>query len=495
LEQLLDHDNVASVLDRIEQMLPKGVRERQLRVRTLLVGILICLADCRPAHLTRVHQALCALTETDRWRLGILSLSGGRPHLLTYRQVERTTHLLVTALKKDSSDGEPSELLQELTDSLLEASIAARFKVSSRSLAVDWTDLESYSRPPSTQGGDCYDPEASWGHRSSNVPGKRDELFFGYYAQFATMVSDEGAKLVPELARRMLVTSCHVDPPPAFATVLESMAEDGIALGDVLCDSGYAHRIAANWATRIRIAGGELVMDLHSIDRGPQGTHEGAVISNGSVYCPATPVVLLSLGPLKRDASKDEMQTFDHKTAELDRYRLGRVTKDDSDGYHRTMCPAQMGKCRCSLRPESMKLSHDRPTVVSPPESPPPCCVAKTITVPPSVAAKTAQKHPYPSVAWRRSYGRRTAAERTNATIKDPATNDVARGWCRLAGLAPITVFLACALVVRNIRVEDSFEIRERQDEQRRQTGLEPKTRRRRRKTLSDLVAAGPPKT
>jgi hypothetical protein len=495
LEQLLDHDDVASVIDRIEQLLPKGVRERQLRVRTLLLGILICLCDCRPAHLTRVHQALCGLSDQEKWRLGILSLSRDRPHLLTYRQVERTTHLLVTVLGRESGDGEPSELLQGLTDSLLEASIAARFKVSSRSLAVDWTDLESHSRPPSAQGGDCYDTEASWGHRSSNVPGKRDELFFGYYAQFATMVCDEGPKLVPELARRMLVTSCHVDPPPAFATVLESMAKDGIALGDVLCDSGYAHRVAANWAARVRIAGGELVMDLHPVDRGPQGTHEGAVISNGSLYCPAAPNVFLSLGPLKRDASKDEMAAFDQLTAELDRYRLGRVTRDDSDGYRRAMCPAQMGKCRCPLRPDSMTLPHDRPTVLSPPENPPSCCVAKTITVPPSVAAKTAQKHPYPSVAWRRSYGRRTAAERTNATIKDPATTDVTKGWCRLAGLAPITVFLACALVVRNMRVTDSFETREAKDERRRLKGLEPTTRRRRRKTLSDLVAAGPSKT
>jgi len=36
------------------------------------------------------------------------------------------------------------------------------------------------------------------------------------------------------------------------------------------------------------------------------------------------------------------------------------------------------------------------------------------------VLAKTAQKHDYPSAAWRRSYARRTGAERGFATTKDP---------------------------------------------------------------------------
>jgi hypothetical protein len=495
LEQVLDQDDVASVIDRIEQMLPNGVRHRQLRVRTLLLGMLICLTDCRAAHLTRVHQALCAMADDDRWRLGVLVSSNTGSHLLTYRQVERTVSLVIAVLNKDRPDGEPSELLQQLTDTLLEASIAERWKVSSRSLAVDWTDLETFSLPPSQRGGDCFDTEASWGHRKSNMPGRRDELFFGYYAQFATMVGDEGGDKVPELARRMLVTSCHVDPPPAFASVLESMAKDAIALGDVLCDSGYSHRVPANWAARIRLAGGELVMDLHSSDRGPQGTHFGAVIANGGLYCPSTPSALLSLGPLRKDASKEEMSTVDQMTAELDRYRLGRVTRDDPDGYRRVMCPAQLGKCRCPQRRESIKLPHDRPTVLDPPQNPPACCVQKTITVPADIASKTAQKHPYLTSAWRQSYKRRTAAERTNSTIKDPATTDVSRGWCRLAGLAPITVFVACALVVRNARVCDSFEARAADDKKRRAQGREPKTRRRRRRPLSDLVvaAAGSP--
>ena len=46
---------------RIEVTLPIGVRPRQLKVRTLLAGMCLAQADHRPAHLSRVHQALVSL--------------------------------------------------------------------------------------------------------------------------------------------------------------------------------------------------------------------------------------------------------------------------------------------------------------------------------------------------------------------------------------------------------------------------------------------------
>ena len=56
-EEVIDASGVAP---RIEAMLPVGVRGRQLSVRTLLAGMCLAQADHRPAHLTRVHQALTA---------------------------------------------------------------------------------------------------------------------------------------------------------------------------------------------------------------------------------------------------------------------------------------------------------------------------------------------------------------------------------------------------------------------------------------------------
>jgi len=274
--------------------------------------------------------------------------------------------------------------------------------------------------------------------------------------------------------------------------VLTAMPAAGIPLGDILADSGYAHRDAQAWAIPLRQAGARLVQDLHPHDRGPQGTHHGAIIANGNLYCPATPRPLPQLGPLPRDATPEQVTGHDSQAAELAKHKLGPITADDADGYHRVMCPAAMSKIRCPLRPDSMTLDRARPEILTPPEDPPPCCTQQTLTIGPEVCAKTAQKHDYPSPAHRRSYARRTSAERTFATIKDPATTSIARGWCRLMGLTPLTLWLACLLAARNQRILTAYSARQADNHKRAAAGLPPRTRRRRRKTLAMLAAAPP---
>ena len=262
-EEIIDASGAAA---RIEAMLPAGVRPRQLRVRTLLAGMCLAAADHRPAHLTRIHQALTTLGEHDKWRLGVITVWKHSPHLLPYRQTERTCGLVADALGKDQPDGQPSGPLQRICDDLLEASVPEEFKDASTSLAVDWTDMESFSRPPPHGTRDCADPEASWGHRKNNLLRSQDELFYGWYLSAGIMMRDEGGPAIPELARRAAVSSCRHDPVRAFAPVLTALPGQGIPLGDILDDSGYAHRDAGAWALPLRAAGAQLVQDLHPHD-------------------------------------------------------------------------------------------------------------------------------------------------------------------------------------------------------------------------------------
>jgi len=456
LEAVLDASGAAEM---IEPVMPGGGRPRQLPVRSLLLGFMLAAADDRPAHLTRAHEALMALPASDRERLGVTASWRGGPHELTYRQVEHTTRSLRGVFSAEVCDGGPGRLLSAVVDALVEASIPEALKEGS-DLAVDWTDLETFARPGSG-GRPSVDPDASFGHRKGDAPGQEHELFLGYYLQLATMVGEVGAPAVPELIRAMLLTSCHLDPPPAFVPVLARLFARGVAPGDVLADCGYSHRQAEHWALPVRAMGGRLVQDLHPHDRGTKGTFGGAVIWNGELYCPATPAGLFELGPLPRGVTCEERDAHDRAFRELSSYRLSRLGADDEDGYHRVICPAVPGKLRCPLRWASMSLAYDRPEVASPPEHLPTCCSQQTMTVPAVVASKTAQRHPYPGPDWRKSYGRRSAAERANATLKDPARVSIERGWCRLMGLPGITMMLACAIVVRNLRILDSFEVSE----------------------------------
>jgi hypothetical protein len=512
VEQIIDAFATAA---RIEARLPAGVRPRQLRARTLLISMVLTMLQGRDALLTNVHTTLTELPEDEQQRLGVISQWNEGPHRLTYRQVEYTYRLVQRELSKPAPDGSPSDTLGEILDALLEASVQALGEPDSTSYAVDWTDHETWARPPRNRRAaredppphepqpnpaanqhheheeeECADREAAWGHRRGDHPGQKDETFFGYYLQAVTCVKDEHGPEAPELVRRMHLASCDHDPPRALVPVLKRMADSGIPIGDLLADIGYSYRVATDWALPVRALGAQPIQDLHPNDRGPHGTHMGATIHNGNLYCPATPTTLLQLGPLPRGATAEQTETHDHQADELARYKLSPITRHDRDGYRRVICPAAQQKLRCPHRPESLTLPHDRPTIPTPPQQPPACCSQKTITVPPTVNAKTAQKHDYPSPAHRLSYNRRTAAERTFATLTDRATNDLSRGWCRLTGLAPIALLTAAALIARNIRIADAFTARQAENQRRAANGLPPKQRKRRRHTTDDIINA-----
>ena len=419
LEEVIDRSQVAA---RIEMLLPIGVRPRQLTARTLLAGLCLTQAGGRPAHLTRAHQALSALSEDDQVRLGVIADWRTGPHKLTYRQTERTFGLAAAALGKDQPDGQPSQALQAICDDLLEASIPEEFKNTSTSLAVDWTDMETFSRPPPAKGGGCADPEASRGHRKNNLLRSEDELFYGYYLPAGIMMPEENGPAVPEFARRATLSSCRHNPVRAFVPVLTAMPPAGTPLGDILADSGYAYRDADAWAIPMRAAGAQLVQDLHPNDRGPKGTHDGAIIANGSLYCPATPRSLTELGPLARNATPEQAAAHDTRTAELALWRSANsaaspaTTQTDT-----TACsaPAAIGKIRCPLRPSSMTLDRDRPEILQPPEHPPACCTQQTLTVPPEVTPRPRRNTTTPL---QRTAGPTPGAPAPNAASPPPRT-------------------------------------------------------------------------
>jgi hypothetical protein len=496
VEAVLSDAKLDAELSSLEARLPIGVRPRQCSVRTLFIGMLCCLCEGhQSAHLSAVLAALCGLCDHDKERFGVLADWHGVPHLLTYRQVTYTACLLDATLRKDRPDGAPSKLLQQLCDALVESSIPARYKVASSSYAIDWTDIASFARPPSEPDGPCADPEAGWGHRRGDQPGRSDELFFGYYGSLMTMVRDDSGPAVPELVRRVRLSSCRVDPVSSFVGVVTNATTSGVVVADVLADCGYSYKVPERFAYPLRAAGVNLVIDLHQNDRGMKGTFSGAILANGNCYCPMTPVALFALSPLPRGASKDQIVTHDARVAELNRYKLSRQSRNDDDGYHRAACPATSGKVRCPLRPNSMALGYDRPSILTPPVGEPVCCTQQSITVGPTINAKTAQRHDYLSPAWRASYGRRSAVERSNSRLKDPAgINLDVRGWCKQTGLVPLALFVACSCVVVNFGLVNAFE--QRQTVLARQTTVEaPKRRARRRRTLAELAssATGPP--
>jgi hypothetical protein len=83
----------------------------------------------------------------------------------------------------------------------------------------------------------------------------QDELSFGCYFSAGIMMPGENGPPVPESARRATLPSCRHDPARALLPVLTSMPGQGNPPGDLLSDSGCAHRDATARALPARAAG------------------------------------------------------------------------------------------------------------------------------------------------------------------------------------------------------------------------------------------------
>ena len=351
------------------------------------------------------------------------------PHLLTYRQTEYTFGLVAGRPRpRTSPTGCPRGRCRRICDDLLEASVPDEFKDASTSLAVDWTDLESFSRPPPHGTGDCADPEASWGHRKNNLLRSEDELFYGYYLSAGIMMPEENGPGRPRARPPRHGVVLPARPGPRLRPRADRDARrQGIPLGDILADSGYAHRDAG------RLGRSRCAPPARSSSRtctrttaAPRAPTTARSSPTATCTAPQTPRPLLELGPLARTATREQAADHDRKTAELARYKLGRLTSDDADGYHRVAVPRRHGQ---DPLPAPARVDDPGPgparDPAAPRSTPRPAAPSRPSPSRRTCIAKTAQKHDYPSAAWRRSYARRTGAERGFATAKDPATNDI----------------------------------------------------------------------
>ena len=78
--------------------------------------------------------------------------------------------------------------------------------------------------------------------------------------------------------------------------------------------------------------------------------------------------------------------------------------------------------------------------------------------------------------------------ERAFSTLKDNSSTDMRRGSCRLMGRTKNLIMVTGAIVVRNIRILDSFVRTRQENEQRLAMGLPKRSRARRRTGISELT-------
>ena len=488
--ELIDRSGKAPV---IEAALAKATgRPRPLPVRAVLTALLCLALGDRPLFLTEATRLLfCQLSDASRALLGVTGIaSGRRAFLAAYRRVRycfgairsvmdpsplpKDRRLTEDDLKAQTRPMTRAQAeaargrLEAFLNSLIEASISVltgdELAAYDGSTGLDATPVPLYSRGPSKRAGlSASGPDGGWYVREGDHREREDDkgkplrkISWALEATIATMARPPGSPpACPNLAIGLAVARPDEDPGGTGARVLASVAARGHKTGWLGYDLAYTAALPGRFHLPARALGYSPVMDYRADQLGIQASSQGALLVEGSWYCPALPEPLIAATAVLRDHATGR-PAYDTQITARAAYRLKRKDGPDADGYERLSCPALGAHPRlmCPLRQASLSPRDGRAKVLQPPAEPPKICTQTAITIAPDVGARYRQDLPYGSPAWHKSYATlRNTTEGLNGLVKDPAHEALAQpARRRVRGIAAQSIFTALLLMAANIR-------------------------------------------
>jgi hypothetical protein len=467
-------------------------RPRPLPVRAVLTA-LVCLAlDERPLFLTDATRLLFQqLPKASRRLLGVTgTATSQRAFLAAYRRVRycfgaicpvmdpsalpKNRRLTQDDLRARTGPVTPAQAeaarsrLEAFINALLEASISVLTSEERAAYdgctGLDATSVPLFSRGPSRRAGLCAsDPDGGWYVREGDHREREDDkgrplrkIAWALEATIATTARPPGAPPAhPDLAIGLALARPGEDPGGTGARVLASAAARGHKAGWLGYDRAYTAAVPGRFQLPARALGYRPVMDYRIDQLGIQANTGGAILAEGSWYCPALPEPLITATTRLRDHAITR-ELYDQQIAARRPYQLKRKDGPDADGYQRLSCPAtgHHPALMCPLRPASLTPRDGRAKVLQPPPEPPRICTQTAITIAPDTGARYRQDLPYGSPAWHARYATlRNTIEGLNGYAKDPAHQALAQpGRRRVRGIAAQSIFTALLLIAVNIR-------------------------------------------
>ncbi len=467
-------------------------RPRPLPVRAVLTALLCLALEDRPLFLTDATRLLFQqLSETSRRLLKVTgTVTTERAFKAACRRVRycfgairpvmdpsalpKNRRLTEQDLKARAKKVTPAQAqaargrLEAFLNSLTEASISAltgeELGAYDGSTGLDATPVPLYCRGPSKRTGRCAsDPGGGWyvrdgGHRDRE-DGKRKPLrkiSWALEATIATMARPPGAPPAhPNLAAGLALTRPGEDPGGTGARVLASLAARGHKTGPLGYDRACTQALPERFHLPARALGYQPVMDYRAGQPGIQASTGGAILVEGTWYCPALPEPLITATTRLRDHAITR-ELYGQQITARRPCQLKHKDGPGADGYQRLSCPATGTHpgLICPLRPASLSPRDGPAKVLQPPPEPPRICTQTAITIAPDTGARYRQDLPYGSPAWHRSYATlRNTIEGLNGLVKDPAHEALAQpARRRVRGIAAQSIFTALLLMAANIR-------------------------------------------
>lgn len=487
---LIDRSGQAPVIE--AALAHRTGRPRPLPVRAVLTALLCLALDDRPLFLTDATRLLFGqLPEASRAMLGVTGTAATeRAFKAAYRRVRYCFHAIMSAadpsplpknrrLTPDEFNARIKPMtpdqaaaargrLEALVNALIEASISVLSEderaASGGGTALDATPVPLFSRGPSRRTGlSASDPDGGWYVREGDHREREDDkgkplrkICWALEATIAaTARPPHAGPGCPNLAIGLALTRPGEDPGGTGARVLASAAARGHKTSWLGYDRAYTQALPERFCLPARALGYSPVMDYRDDQLGIQANSQGALLAEGSWYCPALPGPLVIATAGLRD-HRITRELYDQQIAARAPYQLKRKAGPDTGGYERLSCPALGGHPRlmCPLRKASLSPRDGRPKVLQPPEEPPPICRQTAITIAPDTGARYRQDLPYGSPAWHARYATlRNTIEGLNGYAKDPAHQALAQpGRRRIRGITACSIFTALLLTAANIR-------------------------------------------
>jgi hypothetical protein len=459
-------------------------RPRQLRARAVLTALLCLALDDRPLLLTEVTRLLFGqLSDASRARLGVTGTAATqRAFLAACRRVRYCFHQILnvsdpSALPKNRrltqddlharaqpmTPGQAEAArgrLEALANALLEASTTVLTDHERAAFdggtSLDATPVPLFSRGPSRRAGlSASDPDGGWYVREGDHRDREDntgkpprKICWALEATIATTARPPGAPpATPNLAIAMAMTRPGEDPGGTGTRVLASAAARGHKTGWLGYDRAYTQALPGRFHLPARALGYRPVMDYRTGQLGIQANTSGALLVEGSWYCPALPAPLITATTQLRDHAISR-ELYNQQIAARAPWQLKHKDGPDTDGYQRLSCPATGGHpgLICPLRQASLSPRDGRPKVLQPPPEPPKICTQTAITIAPGTGARYRQDLPYGTPTWHARYTTlRNTIEGLNGYLKDPAHQALAQpGRRRVRGIAAQSIFTGC---------------------------------------------------
>jgi hypothetical protein len=487
---LIDRSGMAPVIE--AALAHRTGRRRPLPARAVLTALLCLVLDDRPLFLTEATRLLFQqLSPASRELLGVPgTATTQRAFKAAYRRVRycfgqilkvadpsalpKNRRLTASELKARTRPMTPDQAtaarrrLEALASALLEASVSVLTQDERAAFdggtGLDATPVPLFSRGPSRRAGLCAsDPDGGWYVREGDHREREDDkgkplrkICWALEATIAVTARPPGTPpATPNLAIGLAMTRPGEDPGGTGARVLASVAARGHKTGWLGYDRAYTAALPERFHLPARALGYSPVMDYRADQLGIQANTGGAILVEGTWYCPALPEALITATASLRDHAIDR-GLYQKQIAARAAYRLKRKDGPDTDGYQRLSCPA-LGNhpaLMCPLRETSLSPRDGRPKVLQPPEEPARICRQTAITIPPDAGARYRQDLPYGSPAWQARYATlRNTIEGLNGYAKDPAHQALGQpARRRVRGIAAQSIFTALLLMAANIR-------------------------------------------